>query len=188
MTRDFLGAAPQYDDSNFIADTAVVLGDVTLGEGASVWYHATVRGDVHWIRLGAATNVQDGAVVHVTHGTAPTEVGAYVTIAHGAIVHGCHIEDEVLVGMGAVVMDHAHVGTQSIVGARALVTARTKIPPRSLVLGSPATVVRSLTDEEVASIRPYANHYLRYAALHAGRETPPENPFYTPGAPRRVRG
>ena len=178
MIQPFLGAEPQYDDSNFIADTAVVIGDVMLEPGASVWHNVTIRGDVNWIRIGAASNVQDNTVVHVTHETAPTDIGAQVTIGHGAIIHGCTIKDDVLIGMGATVMDHAVIGTNSIVGARALVTQRTEIPPRSLVLGQPAKVVRELTDEEVASIQDYAHNYLRYSAIHAGRDTPDENPFY----------
>lgn len=180
MIEPFLGIAPQYDDSNFIAETAVVIGDVTLGRRASVWHHVTLRGDVNWIRIGAASNVQDNTVVHVTHGTAPTDIGNHVTIGHSAIIHGCTIEDNVLVGMGATVMDHAVIGRDSIVGARALVTQRTEVPPRSLVLGHPATVVRELTDEEVATIRPYADNYVRYSAIHRGAEQPSENPYYDP--------
>ncbi len=179
MTRDFLGASPRFDDSNFIAPSAAVIGDVALGKGASVWFNAVVRGDVNWIEIGAGSNVQDGCVVHVTHGTAPTRVGRHVTIGHGAIVHGCTVEDRVLIGMGAVVMDHAVIGHDSIVGARALVTGGTEIPPRSLVLGHPAKAVRTLSSEEVESIQTYAENYLRYSAIYRGAERPSENPFYT---------
>jgi carbonic anhydrase/acetyltransferase-like protein (isoleucine patch superfamily) len=178
MITSFLGKTPQYDDSNYIAETAVVIGDVELGRDASIWHHCTVRGDVNWIRIGQATNVQDHTVVHVTHGTAPTDIGDYVTIGHSAVIHGCTIEDEVLIGMGATVMDHAVIGTHSIVGAGALVTQRTEVPPRSMVLGQPAEVVRELTDEEVASIRQGAENYVRYSKVHDGRETPDENPWY----------
>lgn len=178
MVQSFLGVSPHYNDTNFIAETAVVIGDVTLGEQASVWHNVTIRGDVNWIRIGRASNVQDNTVVHVTHGAAPTDIGDHVTIGHGAIIHGCTIEDNVLIGMGATVMDHAVIGRDSIVGARALVTQRTEIPPRSLVLGHPAKVVRELTDEEVATIRPYADNYVRYRAIHRGDETPGENPYY----------
>lgn len=178
MIRPFLGVSPQYDDSNFIAPSAAVIGDVVLGAGASIWFNATVRGDVNWIRIGAASNIQDNAVVHVTNGVAPTQVGDGVTVGHGAIVHGCTVEDNVLVGMGAVLLDHAVIGRDSIVGAKALVTTGTRVPPRSLVLGSPARVVRSLSDEEVASIRLFAQNYLKYSALYQGEDTPQENPFY----------
>jgi carbonic anhydrase/acetyltransferase-like protein (isoleucine patch superfamily) len=180
MVRSFLEEEPVLDESNYVADTAVVIGDVTLGTGASVWHHCVLRGDVNWIRIGAQTNVQDHTVVHVTHGTAPTDIGARVTIGHGAIIHGCTVADEVLVGMGATILDHAHIGQHSIVGAQALVTKGTDIPPRSLVLGQPAERVRELTDEEVASIREGADNYLRYSAVHAGRERPDENPWYDP--------
>jgi carbonic anhydrase/acetyltransferase-like protein (isoleucine patch superfamily) len=180
MIKSFLGQTPQYDNTNFIAETAVLIGDVTLGTEASVWHHCTLRGDVHWIRIGPETNVQDHTVVHVTHGTAPTDIGARVTIGHSAIIHGCTIDDEVLVGMGATVMDHAHVGTHSIVGAGALVTKNTEIPPRSLAVGQPAEVVRELSDEEVASIQEGAANYRAYSAVHDGRRTPDANPWYTP--------
>jgi len=153
MVRSFLNVSPQYDETNFIAPSADIIGDVRLGREASVWFHATIRADVNWIIIGEGSNVQDNTVVHVTRGTAPTRIGAYVTVGHSAVVHGCTIEDEVLVGMGAVILDGARIGTQSIIGARALVTAGTVIPPRSLVLGMPARVVRELTDEEVSRIR-----------------------------------
>lgn len=186
MIQPFLGVMPDYDDSNYIAQSAVVIGDVRLGKGASIWHHCTLRGDVNWIRIGAASNIQDNTVVHVTHGTAPTDIGARVTVGHGAIIHGCTIENNVLVGMGATVMDHAVIGTNSIVGAGALVTQRTEVPPRSMVLGQPATVVRELTDDEVDTIGRYAENYLRYSAVHAGREVPETNPWYdapTPDTP-----
>lgn len=178
MIKSFFGAEPEYDDTNYIAETAVVIGDVTLGRKASVWHHCTLRGDVNWIRVGAETNIQDNTVVHVTHGTAPTDIGARVTIGHGAIIHGCTIGEEVLVGMGATVLDHAVVGRHSIVGAQALVTKNTEIPPRSLVLGQPAEVVRDLTDEEITTIREGAQRYCRYSAVHDGREQPETNPWY----------
>lgn len=178
MIRSFIDKYPSFDDTNFIAPSAEVIGDVTLGAKSSVWFNATLRGDVNWIQVGEASNIQDNAVVHVTKGKAPTAIGDYVTVGHGAVVHGCTIADNVLVGMGAVVMDHAEVGRNTIIGARALVTARTEIPPRSLVLGSPAEVVRELTEEEVSSIRTYADNYLRYSRIHRGDEEPEENPFY----------
>jgi len=180
MIRSFLGETPQYNDTNYVADSAVLIGDVTLGQQASIWHQCVLRGDVNWIRIGPETNVQDQTVVHVTHGTAPTDIGARVTIGHGAIIHGCTIEDEVLVGMGTTVLDHAHIGRHCIIGAQALVTKNTEIPPRSLVLGQPAEVVRELTDSEVDSIQEGADNYLRYSAVHDGRDVPDENPWYDP--------
>lgn len=179
MILPFLDASPVYDDSNFIADSAAVIGDVVLGPEASIWFNATVRGDVNWIRIGARSNVQDNAVVHVTNGTAPTRIGDDVTIGHSAVVHGCTLHDRVLVGIGAVVLDHAVVGSDSLIGARALITGGLEIPPRSLVLGAPARLVRTLTDDEVASVRAYAANYVRYSALYRGVERPARNPFYT---------
>jgi len=184
MVRPFIGVSPSYDATNFIADNATVIGDVTLGKHASIWYQCTLRGDVNWIRIGAESNIQDNTVVHVTHGTAPTEIGDRVTVGHSAIIHGCTIEDNVLIGMGATVMDHAVIGTNSIVGAGALVTGGTEVPPRSMVLGSPGKVVRELTDEEVASIGQYAANYVRYSAAHGGRDVPEQNPWYEQGSPR----
>lgn len=181
MIKSFLGVEPAYDESNYIAETAVVIGDVTLGREASIWHNCTLRGDVNWIRIGRCTNVQDNTVVHVTHGTAPTDVGAGVTIGHGAIIHGCTIQDNVLIGMGATVLDHAVIGRDSMVGAQALITKDTEIPPRSLVLGQPAEVVRELTDEEVDSIRDGAENYTQYSAVHAGRAQPERNPWYDRG-------
>ncbi|PSQ69946.1 MAG: gamma carbonic anhydrase family protein [Bacteroidetes bacterium QH_2_64_26] len=180
MVKSFLGVEPTYDDTNFIAETAVLIGDVTLGPNASIWHQCTLRGDVNWIYVGEGTNVQDHTVVHVTHGTAPTDIGAHVTIGHGAIIHGCTIADEVLVGMGATILDHAVIGRHSIVGAQALVTKDTEIPPRSLVLGQPAEVVREVTDEEVTAIQEGAKNYRRYSAVHDGREQPADNPWYDP--------
>jgi gamma-carbonic anhydrase len=180
MIMPFLGIEPSYDESNFIAPTASVIGDVTLGRNASIWFNATVRGDVNWIRIGAETSVQDNAVVHVTNRVAPTTIGNRVTVGHSAVIHGCTIEDEVLVGMGAIILDHAVVGRQSIIGAKALVTARMVIPPRSLVLGAPAKVVRQLTDEEVATIGQYADNYIKYGAIYRGEVVPEKNPFYEP--------
>jgi carbonic anhydrase/acetyltransferase-like protein (isoleucine patch superfamily) len=139
-----------------------VIGDVTIGEQSSVWMTVVIRGDVNYIRIGDRTNIQDGTVVHVMHDTCPTVIGNDVTIGHGAIVHGCTIADRVLVGMGAIVLNGASIGADSIVAAGSLVTERMVIPARSLVMGSPAKVKRALNDTEVASIQEYADNYVRY--------------------------
>ena len=143
----------------YLAKTAVVLGDVTLGDHASIWYGAVVRGDIQRIKIGHHSNVQDNAVLHVDR-ESPCLIGNWVTIGHGAVVHGCSVGDECLIGMGSTILDDAEVGTQSIVGANALVTQHTKIPPRSLVLGSPAKVARELTGKEVANLKSWAQHYV----------------------------
>jgi carbonic anhydrase/acetyltransferase-like protein (isoleucine patch superfamily) len=146
----------------FIDDSAQVIGDVEVGEESSVWMCAVVRGDVHWIRIGRRSNVQDGTVVHAMTGTHPTAIGSEVTIGHAAVIHGCTIEDQCLIGMDAIVLNGAHVGSQSIVAAGALLTENMKVPPRSLVMGSPGKVRRLLTHDEVAGIRQYADRYATY--------------------------
>ena len=178
MIRDFINASPQFDDSVFIAESATVIGDVSFGADCSVWYNAVIRGDVHRIRIGNRTNVQDNAVIHVTHGSAPTHIGDDVTIGHSAVVHGCRIRDNVLVGIGSIILDHADIGEQSIIGAGSLVTGRTEIPPRSMVLGSPARVVRQLTDKEIDTLGKYASNYVRYKNIYMGVESPVRNPWY----------
>ena len=178
MIREFIGVAPTFDDSNFIADSADVIGDVVLGQNTSVWFNATVRGDVHRIRIGSNSNIQDNAVVHVTHRTAPTTIGDEVTVGHSAVVHGCTIKDRVLVGIGSTILDHAVVGEDCIIGAHSLVTSRVVIPPRSMVLGSPAKVVRSLTEGEVAQIKYFADNYVKYSRIYLGKDVPAKNPFY----------
>lgn len=178
MIKSFIGVSPTLDSSNFVAESAAVIGDVWLGTDVSVWFSATVRGDVHRIRIGARSNIQDNAVVHVTHKTAPTVIGEGVTVGHSAIIHGCTIENHVLVGMGAIILDHAVIGSHSIVGAGTLITSGVHIPPYSMVLGSPGKVVRSLTQIEIDSISYYANNYVRYKNIYLGVETPDVNPFY----------
>ena len=153
---------PTVDPSAWIDESAQVIGDVHLGPESSVWMNVVIRGDVHRIRIGARTNVQDGAVVHVQSGTHPTTIGDEVTIGHGAIVHGCTIEDRCLIGMGAILLNGVRVGTGSIVAAGSLLTEGFEVPPRSLVMGSPAKIRRVLTDDEVASIRGYADRYVGY--------------------------
>lgn len=161
----FLGSKPVIAPSAFVAAGATVIGAVALGEQASVWFNSTVRADINSISIGAHSNVQDGAVIHVADAYA-TRIGEYVTIGHNAIVHACTVDNEVLVGMGAIVMDGAEIGARSILGAGALVTGGKKIPPGSLVLGSPATVVRVLTLDEQKSVRVWAERYVTLARVY----------------------
>ncbi|MBT3448146.1 MAG: gamma carbonic anhydrase family protein [Bacteroidetes Order II. Incertae sedis bacterium] len=179
MIRDFIGCSPQLDATNFVAETAAVIGDVHLAKDVSIWFGASLRGDVNRISIGERSNVQDNAVVHVTNGTAPTNIGKGVTIGHSAIVHGCTIEDDVLVGMGSIILDKAVIGSRSIIGAGALITSGVIIPPESLVLGSPAKVIRGLRSDEIDSIYEYASNYVRYKNIYLGVERPDTNPFYT---------
>ncbi|HVL69610.1 MAG TPA: gamma carbonic anhydrase family protein [Vicinamibacterales bacterium] len=162
MLRPYKGTMPRVHASVFIDDSAQVIGDVEIGEESSVWMNAVVRGDVHWVRIGRRSNVQDGTVVHVQNGTHPTAIGDEVTIGHAAIVHGCTIHDRVLVGMGAILLNGATIGADSIVAAGSLCTEESTFPARSLIMGSPARVKRPLTDEEVASIPTFADRYVTY--------------------------
>lgn len=154
-----LGRQPIIPVTAFVAPGAVVVGDVTLGEETSIWFGASVRGDINFITIGDRTNIQDGAVIHVADAYG-TQIGELVTVGHNAIVHACTVDDEVLVGMGAIVMDGAEIGASTIIGAGALVTAGKKIPPGSMVVGSPAKVVRSLSTEEQESIKTWAQRYV----------------------------
>ena len=167
IVRSFGGATPRIAASAWLAPGAVVVGDVEIAEDASIWYAAVIRGDVQHIRIGARSNVQDGAVVHVSRDRFPTEIGAEVTIGHRAVVHGCTVEDGALIGIGAIVLDGAHVGEGALVGAGAVVTPGSKIPPGSVALGTPARVVRVLDDAERAAQRERTLSYVDTARLHA---------------------
>ena len=169
MIRDHKGRTPRVPASVFIDVSAQVIGDVEIGDESSVWMCAVVRGDVNWIKIGKRSNVQDGTVIHVMTKTHPTTIGDSVTIGHGAIVHGCTIEDRCLIGMGAILLNGAHVGTGSIVAAGTLLVEGAKIPPRSLVMGSPGKVRRTLSDEEVLDIQAYADRYVGYRLDYMSR-------------------
>jgi carbonic anhydrase/acetyltransferase-like protein (isoleucine patch superfamily) len=159
----FLRKTPKLGKGVYLAKTAVVLGDVALGAHSSVWYGAVLRGDINCIVVGHHSNIQDNAVLHLADDF-PCILGNWVTVGHGAIVHGSKVGDEVLVGMGAVILDGAVIGRQSIIGAKALVTQGMKIPPGSLVLGAPAKVVRKLTPKERTGLKWWANHYVENGA------------------------
>lgn len=156
MKYEFNGKAPEVGENVFIADNAAVIGDVSLGDGSSVWFGAAIRGDDMHIEVGKRSNIQDNATLH-----SGAVIGDGVTVGHNAIVHGCRICDNVLIGMGSIVLDGAVIAEDSIVGAGALVTGNKTFPPKSLILGSPATVRRELTDEEIESIRNNAEEYVK---------------------------
>src|SRR5438876_8949397 len=166
MLRAFQGILPKVGENAFVEETAVVVGDVVIGAESSVWFLSVVRADVNFVRIGSRTNIQDLCVLHVTHDTHPLVIGDDVTIGHHVVLHGCTIQDRVLVGMGAIVMDGAVLGEDSIVGAGALVTEGTIVPPKRLIVGSPAKVRRGLSVEELVWIRESAVNYVRYAAQH----------------------
>lgn len=161
-----LGRQPQTAEAAFIAPNATVLGDVTLGPRSSVWYGCVLRGDINYIEIGEGTNVQDLTMVHLADDYG-VKVGRFCTIGHSAIIHACTIGDECLIGMGATILDGARIGDRCIVGANSLVTQGFEAPAGSMVLGSPAKVVRALTDKEAAGLRHWAEKYIKVARAHA---------------------
>lgn len=163
-----LDSSPRINPTAFTAANATVIGDVTLGEESSVWFQCVLRADIHRIVIGPRSNIQDGAVVHLADDFG-TEVGELVTVGHKAILHACKIADEVLVGMGAIVLDGAEIGARSIVGAGAIVTGGKVFPPGSLILGTPAKVVRALTLEEQSGIRTWADRYVTLSREYIAR-------------------
>ncbi len=162
MLRPFRGVVPTIAASAWVDQSAQVIGDVTIGDESSVWMNAVIRGDVHRIRVGRRTNLQDGTVVHVMGGQFATEIGDDVTVGHAAILHGCTIHDRVLIGMGAIVLNGAQVESDCLVAAGALVVEGATVPRGSLVMGSPAKVTRPLTDAEIAFIKESAARYVLY--------------------------
>nr|WP_069467027.1 gamma carbonic anhydrase family protein [Actinacidiphila rubida] len=165
MVAAVASRTPAIDPAAFTAPTSVVLGDVTLAAGASVWYHAVLRGDCESLSIGPGSNIQDNCTVHADPGF-PVVVGAGVSVGHNAVLHGCVVEDGVLVGMGATVLNGATIGAGSLVAAAALVPQGMTVPPGSLVAGVPAKVRRLLTDEERAGVALNAEHYVALAAVH----------------------
>ena len=166
MIKPYKEKIPQLGIDVYISDTASVIGDVTLGDEVNIWFGAVLRGDMHFIKVGSRSNIQDNSVVHVTTSVSPTRIGENVTVGHGAIIHGCTIEDNCMIGMGAVVMDDAVVGKGSLIGAGALVPPNIKIPPKSLVVGMPGKVVREVGDEEYQMIIDRPQEYIDLAARY----------------------
>jgi carbonic anhydrase/acetyltransferase-like protein (isoleucine patch superfamily) len=166
----FLGRRPVVGHGVYIAPGAVVLGHVTLGDHSSVWPNAVLRGDINRIDVGHHSNIQDNCVLHLAD-EYPCIIGNHVTVGHGAIVHACTVGNEVLIGMGAIILDGVVIGEQTIIGAGALVTQGQKIPPGSMVLGSPATVVRALSAEERARVKGFADKYVELAAHYLRRRS-----------------
>lgn len=165
----FGGHLPSAAEGAFLAPSAVLVGDVRIGQGASVWFHAVLRGDIQAVRVGARSNIQDGAVLHVTE-TLPVIVEEDVTVGHCAVLHGCHIGRGSLIGMSATVLDGAQVGEESIVAAGTVVSPGKKIPPRSMVMGVPGKVIRSLSEEEIEAIRKNGLDYVLLAKVYSGLE------------------
>lgn len=166
--NQYLNTDPKIDPSAYIAEGATVIGAVDLKRDVSIWHSAVLRGDINSITIGEGSNIQDGSVVHLADDFG-VSIGKYVTVGHSAVIHACTIQDECLIGMNATILDGAIIGKQSIIGANALITKGTQIPEGSLVLGSPAKVVRTLTEEERLSIKPWAEKYIITAQFHKSK-------------------
>ncbi|MCE7042271.1 gamma carbonic anhydrase family protein [Dyadobacter sp. CY312] len=163
LIKSVRGKHPVFGKNCWFAENATIVGDVEMGENCTVWFNAVIRGDVNSIRIGKFSNVQDGAVIHCTYQRFATTIGDYVSVAHNAIVHGCTIENHVLIGMGAIVMDGAVIGTGSIVAAGAIVTQGTKVPPGTIFAGNPARYLKDVSQELNAAIDRTANNYITYS-------------------------
>lgn len=170
MLKSFRGKAPQIHETVFIAEDATIIGDVNIGAGSSVWYNSVVRGDVNYIRIGERTNIQDGSIIHVTTAIFPTVLENEITVGHRATLHGCHVESNCLIGIGAIVLDGVRVGANSLVAAGSLVTPNMQIPPRSMVMGSPAEVKRELTNEEVENLQHFWRTYIELSKVYLTTE------------------
>ena len=158
------GVSPKFGKDCFLAENSTIVGDIIMGDNCSLWFNAVIRGDVNSIRIGNKVNIQDGAIIHCTYQKASTTIGNNVSIGHRAIVHGCQIEDNVLIGMGAIVMDHAHVGSNSIIAAGAVVLENTKIEPGSIYAGVPAKKVKDISQELIkGEINRIADNYMMYS-------------------------
>lgn len=162
LIQEYGGKRPSLGERVYLAATAAVIGDVVLGDDVSIWFNSVVRGDCHWIRVGARSNIQDNCAIHVTQAKYPTTLEEEVTLGHGAIVHGATVRAGALIGIRATVLDGAEVGESAFVGAGALVVPRTVIPPRTLWLGAPARQIRELSAAEVEDLKHYHSNYLVY--------------------------
>ena len=161
------GKEPQFGNDCFIAENAVIIGDVVMGDNCSIWYNAIIRGDVHYIKMGNKVNVQDGAVIHCTYQKSPTKIGNNVSIAHNAIVHGCTIHDNVLVGMGSIIMDDCVIESNSIIAAGAVITKGTRVESGSVYAGMPAKKIKDISEElKSGEIERIANNYVKYSSWY----------------------
>jgi len=166
MIKPFRDVHPRIHPTAFVEESAQVIGDVHLGEESSIWFNAVVRGDVHYIRIGDRTNVQDNSVIHVRNDSHPTILEDEVTVGHSVTLHGCYVEKGSLIGIGSIVLDDVRVGAFSLIAAGSLVSPGTIIPSRSLVMGLPAKVKRQLTDEEVNGLRVFWQNYVEYTKMY----------------------
>ncbi|MBC7795294.1 MAG: gamma carbonic anhydrase family protein [Pyrinomonadaceae bacterium] len=171
MIKSFEGKTPKIHETAFIAETSVIIGDVEIGANSSVWYGSVLRGDVNSIKIGERTNVQDGSIIHVTSFLYPTVLEDEITVGHRVMLHGCHVERGCLIGISSTILDGARIGADSLVAAGSLVTPRTQIPPRSFVIGTPARVKRTLSDDEVKNLALFWQNYVENSKIYlASRE------------------
>ena len=166
MIKSFNNLRPKIHETAYIADDTFIIGDVDIGENASVWFGSILRGDVNFIRIGAGTNIQDGTIIHVSSKTHSTILENDITVGHRVTLHGCYVESCCLIGIGVIILDGARIGKNSLVAAGSLVTPGTQIPPGSMVMGSPAKVRRSLTEDEIAGIQLSARKYIELSAIY----------------------
>ncbi len=169
MLKSWKGIFPKVDPSAFVDDSAQIIGDVTVGPESSVWFNAIIRGDVNIIRIGTRTNVQDGSVLHVTRETYPLTLGDDITVGHNVTLHGCNIEGPALIGIGAIILDGAHLEPNVIVAAGSLVPERMRVESSALIMGAPAKLRRALTDEEIGWLKRSAINYVHYRLDYMGK-------------------
>ncbi len=168
ILESYLGKYPKIDETVYLSENTVIIGDVVIGRGSSIWFGSVVRGDVNYIRIGNNTNVQDNSVLHVQHDTGPLIIGNGVTIGHSVNLHGCEIGDNCLIGIGAIVLTGARIGKNCIIAAGSLVKENAVIPDGSLVAGIPGVIKKNLNDKEIESIRESANNYIKYVKRYRG--------------------
>lgn len=178
MIRPFLGKSPQISSTAYVVESAEIIGNVTMGDESSAWFNVTIRGDVNKITIGKRSNVQDNVCIHVMNQTGPTLIGDEVTIGHGAVVHGCTINDRVLIGINATILDKAVIESDVIVAAGTLVPPNKTLESGFLYMGSPAKAARKLSTKEIESIRKYSQNYVKYSRAYSGKDTYDSNPFY----------
>ena len=166
MIVPFNDMSPKIHETAFVAHNAVIIGDVEIGEQASIWFGSVLRGDVNYIRIGDRTNIQDGTIIHVSSKDHPTILEDNITVGHRVTLHGCYVESECLIGIGSILLDGVRIGKNSLVAAGRLVTPNTNIPPGSLVMGSPARIKRSLTTDEIAGLKTSWQNYVELSARY----------------------
>ena len=167
MILPYDGKTPDIHQSCYLAPDCVIIGDVTIGAECSIWFKAVIRGDINYVKIGSFTNIQDGCIIHVTDGIYPTEIGDHVVIGHGALIHGCRIEDCCLVGMGSIILDGAVIGAGSLIAAGSVIRPMTIVSPGSMMAGNPAVLKRKVSEQEMGRFKEWAKDYRGYSKEYA---------------------